>query len=363
MGGEGGTGGAGGGPVVPWWDNAYARRVRIEINHTGNEVLEEFPLMVRISAQAISSLGQVREDGRDLRFVVEGQQAALPYEIEQWDDDLDSDESAVLWVRVPRIEPGQSRIWLYYGNDSAANVQAPPEVWAGFLGVYHFKEDNELRDSRGVYNALENGGPTTTNGPMARAMSFNGTNQHLILENINGISAFQGATRTIEAWFQTNATGVITLINQENACRGWALELRDAPAGVTGTFTAAANGCGPGQKTPYELHSTGVSPGMVRDNQWHYATLVIDRNAGFMRLYVDGVLRNERTGINQGLNAEAQTGWIGAAFGPVDRFNGQLDEIRIANAARSAGWILAQYRSMRAQMATLSGPVEQRPAP
>jgi len=105
----------------------------------------------------------------------------------------------------------------------------------------------------------------------------------------------------------------------------------------------------------FVINSTGVGSFFltgqrslpVDDNQWHYIAGVVDRTAGQLLLYVDGVLRasvaipgnlgsifNQPVSVNAGGNS---------TFGPSGSgdppFPGTLDEIRIMSVARTAAQI------------------------
>jgi hypothetical protein len=85
----------------------------------------------------------------------------------------------------------------------------------------------------------------------------------------------------------------------------------------------------------------------VDDSQWHYIAGVVDRTAGQLLLYVDGVLRgsvaisgNLGSILNQQVSVNAGGSSVFGPGGPGSPpFPGILDEIRIVNFARTAAQI------------------------
>jgi hypothetical protein len=98
----------------------------------------------------------------------------------------------------------------------------------------------------------------------------------------------------------------------------------------------------------------------IANNQWYYLTATYDGTT--MKIYVNGILDNSQTFSNSTTVPDTNP-WsvaIGSAIsGPIGgtpardgAFAGLIDEARIANGARSAGWIKAQYLSMNDQYVT-----------
>jgi len=62
----------------------------------------------------------------------------LNYEIEKW-----TSNEAWIWVKVPLISGNSTSdyIWMYYGNNSAADSQNATGVWgSSYKMVQHMKE-------------------------------------------------------------------------------------------------------------------------------------------------------------------------------------------------------------------------------
>lgn len=72
----------------------------------------------------------------------------------------------------------------------------------------------------------------------------------------------------------------------------------------------------------------------VVDGNWHHVTLVREANVG-LKLYVDGVLDAEITGVNATVLNDNSNIYIGAAYVDNRYLNADIDEVRIWNYARS----------------------------
>lgn len=98
--------------------------------------------------------------------------------------------------------------------------------------------------------------------------------------------------------------------------------------------------------------STLLAPG------WHHVAGVYDGQA--IRLYVDGILANERTTPGGAIiQAPAMPVTVGRISGGDGYFQGLLDGVRMANVARSPDWIRAAYENQNAPTAfIIAGPEE-----
>jgi hypothetical protein len=84
-------------------------------------------------------------------------------------------------------------------------------------------------------------------------------------------------------------------------------------------------------------------------NTWTYVTVVVDETAGTKLTFyqngsVDGTPAYSGTMPSSGAE-QLQIGNYGAYDGGPFQFNGSIDEIRIANSTRSAGWIATEYNN------------------
>lgn len=97
----------------------------------------------------------------------------------------------------------------------------------------------------------------------------------------------------------------------------------------------------------------------IQTEQWHHVALVVDRAADILRLFVDGELAAETVNTVTG-PADLGAARIGASFDGSHKLTGMVDELRIAQVARSADWIDAEHANLAGTLVQL-GTVEQQP--
>jgi biopolymer transport protein ExbB len=345
----------------PWWDLAYAQRVRIQLDNAGrDDALEDFPVLVELDHAAVAP-GSA--DGADIRFVDDDGVTVLDHEIERWDPAGRS----VIWVRVPRVEPGADFIYMYFDNPAAAEGQNPTRVWsADYLGVYHLSDslvDGVIHDSSGsARHGMAKPGlhhpEHQVPGWIGGGIAFDGTSNSFI--KVLEASPFDvgiDQARTMSAWFRASALGG-TILYQEWDCRGWLIDiLHDGTLHATHGTTKTTNPC-----DQDKYHHIAVLDAGLDDGQWHHVVLVLDRGNGTGALYLDGGQRMALSAIDNTRPGEGDLYlYIGSNWDDSLRFNGIIDEVRIAAGARSPAWISAEYDSMRGNLAIVATSAEQRP--
>jgi hypothetical protein len=165
------------------------------------------------------------------------------------------------------------------------------------------------------------------------ALNFDGTDDFVQTT----VPAIQGtAARTYEAWIRTTA-------NANPNAGGTQKVILDMGSYTTGgRFTMSLlfnNGI------RIEVGGSGLnSTRPLNDGQWHHVAAVYDplSSAASYFLYVDGALDTSgvlSTAINTGTGDVV----IGRRVDGINRWNGDLDEVRIWTSARSAAEIAANY--------------------
>lgn len=97
-----------------WIDTEWKHRVLFEIANPGGSILNDF--QVRIDLDGSFDFSGTSPSGRDIRFTSSDGITLLPHWTEEWNDPV----SATIWVRIPQIGASGTRIFMYYGNDSAS---------------------------------------------------------------------------------------------------------------------------------------------------------------------------------------------------------------------------------------------------
>jgi len=123
-----------------WWNTNWKYRIPVTVNNPSSTDLYEFQVLITLDTQALISDGKMNSDCSDLRVMYQGEE--LPYWIEPYT--INSDATRI-WVKVPRIEAGESiTIYIYYGNPSATSTADPNEVFL-FFEDFNSEEDFNAR--------------------------------------------------------------------------------------------------------------------------------------------------------------------------------------------------------------------------
>lgn len=257
----------------------------------------------------------------------------LDHEIDFW-----SASTGVIqaWIRIPSLAGGSdTTIWLAYGDDTITTSQEnKTAVWdANYLFVNHFGDGTTLSglDSTSNGNHLTAGGsplPTATAGQIAGGVDVVRTRSNFMRRsNQSTFSAF-----TISCWVRANSNALSSIFSKpigngtfvnlnwdhpQTAFRG-AWDIRDS-AGNYFAIRALPTATG---ATWYNLQLT-----------W---------NGIFARSYNLGVQNTVSSVPSLFSPFGGQMGVcpLGGQF-----FDGRVDEFRFSNIARSANWILTEFRN------------------
>lgn len=174
-----------------------------------------------------------------------------------------------------------------------------------------------------------------------RGINFDGNNDYIAIQNFNYAASGIPAV-TVEAWVRTT-DGTDQMIASYDRSEYWRL-------GING------NGAGTGQVSWNIMTNAGQldfgSTSTVNDGEWHHVAAVYDN--GTASVYIDGVLDNQTTqgatfgtGITRFgfISAGSEATTFNGTNTPFNPFNGDIDELRIWNVARSAAQIQASMAS------------------
>lgn len=226
---------------------------------------------------------------------------------------------------------------MYYGNPSATDAQSAASVWdSNFVGVWHLKNDpdsSHIQDSTSNNNdGTKYGNTAEVNGKIDKGQTFDGTDDYIDTGNnsITGTTSF-----TLEAWVNTNTvskySGAISI--------GKSAGGQSAYIGtVSGAQVGNGNSIGGG------WYGRNYGSGITTLNEWHHLVMTFSGGTnGTAKIYVNGVLKV--TDIYTP-NLQATYRRIGRISSDTAYdFNGEVDEARVSNIARSAAWIAASFKS------------------
>ncbi len=377
-----------------WWDAQWNMRQRMTIDTTGiTQTLSDFPVLVSIDNTA-NAYGTLSADGADIRFVADDNTPLL-YQIDEWNP---TGVSSV-WVKMPTIPaaPTSAGIWMYYDNPLASDAQSTQSLWgAEYEFIYHMSVnstspicykgetgygvlDSSTKRRLGV---LSDGQPANCTGNPVGVAPTGGTE---VPGKIGNAISFDPSVdfASVVADFKDNLTTT-----------SWTVSLWVKSNTPTASCTEAVDENGDGQFTEGEQSNAifikdfdyrvyfkescklgfitrraandpnnavfGTSDvnlfeiGNTDDLGWHHVVYTYDQPTSTVRAYVDGVLGvqypfgDATPAVNTTQTSVHPNQFrfqIGGNHLPGYTVDGTVDEVRLASAARSASWALADYKS------------------
>jgi PKD repeat protein len=310
-------------PISSWFDCNWNYRKTITIDRTKvTGSLTNFPILVSLAMDPDLS-AHALANGNDILFTSSDGTTRLSHEIEKY-----ANGNLVAWVKVPSVTSGSNAvIYLYYGNPGAPNQQDPAGVWdTNFRGVWHLK--SSLADSTSHGNNCINHGSTSVNGPIADARYF-AKAQYL------DCGAFENIPKemTTEFWVNINDNALgdswprIVEKGDENT-NGWSVYVDENSHQLNFAYND-------GSKGHWILFSDN-QPGL---DAWYHVAVTYSVSKNIASMYVNGQQVDSSTEVHA-ITANSNTFHIGSQY---YRLNSAIDEVRMSNAARSAGWIKTSY--------------------
>ncbi len=339
-----------------WYGSSWEYRKKITFNNSDQtEDLSEFPVLIKLEEGVNIAYDKIAANGADIRFTDSDGTTELSYEIEEWNEGATS----YVWVEVPQIDGASDTdyIYMYYGNDAASNGEDADGVWnANYVGVWHLKEDPsgaepQIQDSTGNNNDGSSRGSMTSEdqmeGEINGSIDFAGDDDYLTFgtetANFDTADPF-----TFEGWVKIDASSNQAIISKKR---------------VGGTHNGYnLNYDGNNKKFYFQLArddywnaeiyvrgSTEVSAGT---DTWYYVVGTYDGSgtAAGTQIFVNGDGETEEIVIDAMTGSFSPTSYnfqISGRSGGSLLFDGQIDEVRVSNNARSADWIAATYKSVK----------------
>ena len=314
-----------------WWNQNWGYRKQITIDHskvTAN--LVNFPVLISLTSDS-NLVAHAQADGDDIVFT-DNIGNKLNHEIELY---TSSTGRLIAWVNVPALSSStDTKLYLYYGNSACSSQQNKPGTWnSNFLMVHHMEETGTVFDSTSNgFTGINYGTSTDSNGKIDGCRYFNSLSDRYDFGNPSllnpGLSSW-----TITLWTKINYVSPYHQMMQKwsNANAGFILYLYNGWGG-TNYFKV-----GDGTHTTYRYWSTPWS-----DGNWHYITIVINRNTNLIDLYVDGNLCN---GGGSGSIAGFGSITTSADFLLYGGTVGRHDDFTISKTIRSSSWIKTSYNN------------------
>ncbi len=283
------------------WNSDWENQKKISINALGvTPAQAQFPVVVRLHSGNFD-FTSANVDGSDLRFIAADDKTELKFHIEKYDS---VNELAVIWVQLPKVDAAEkdAHFWVYSGNEKATASADAKLTWdAATVAAFHFAEKALLQDSSA--SALVAAGEVSVqkSALFGEAAVFNG--KALTIAAIPGLKGT--AAYTWSAWVKpANITQAATLVSL-----GDALTLKT-------------------EGVKLSLNGGKLAGGEIKAATWQHVALTVDGTKA--NIYINGI--SVATGDVPAVDASSNIK-VG------DGYAGEIDEMQLANLARSPEWL------------------------
>ncbi len=308
-------------PAQAWWSSDWTGRKKVTLNTAEGGATLGAPVAAAVVAIRLHtgnfSFIDAREDGADLRFIAADDKTPLRFHVERFDA---VNELAVIWVQVPTVAPGaKTELWMYYGNPKAAPANDARGTYDGSqLLALHFNEASGLpQDATGFgHHAARSDARAGAAGVLGGALAFDGK-ARLEVGEAATLRAPAAGGLTLTVWAKPGP-GVDSgqLVQFGTGAQRVSLELVQGRA-VARVGTAQAATAEP-----------------LKPDTWQQLALVFAN--GRLVLFLNG---QEAASASAPAMDVAGPVVVGAGF------VGQVDEVTLAAAARSADWLRIGFAS------------------
>ena len=314
-----------------WWNGDWAQREKIGFNAgTGGAdvkgTVSQAPVLVRLHSGNLD-FSRVKPDGSDLRFITADDKIPLKYHIEKWDA---ASEIALVWVLLPTLAPGQpdAFLWMYYGNAKAPRADDPKGTYdPQFVAVYHFGEnEGAARDSTGYANNAASAPDHGSASLIGNGLIF-AAGDALQIPASPSLKFSPAGGFTFSAWIKPSGSQDAVLFAQKEGDKALTVSI------AGGALSASVSGGRRGTK---------ASGGAVVPDAWHHVAVTAGKR---LALYVDGAETASADGEMPEIEGAATIG---------EGFAGEMDEVEISGAARTADFIRAAAKSQGPDAALLA---------
>ena len=350
------------GSVASWMNASWSNRVKITVQSGQVDAdLTDFPVYVDLSELPSSFFSTVQSDGDDIRVTKNDGTTEVPVDIVAIDTGSSTGE--VHFKADGTLSSSANTVfYLYYGSGSAARPAASAtygseNVWTDYAGVWHLNEDGNTT-ANGYNDATSNNNDGTgvsmtsssdVTGKLGTAQDFDGASDYI---NVGDDTSLEpSSTITVSAWAKVTGNG-------SHSDGNWVVTKGRQFGGVYSTY-------GIGQRPsddkilsfarPSGLALESSSTTYAPVTNWLFISMTYDGSNTIQ--YVDGAQETSaaRTGnLSYGLSDDDMHIGDWALSSYTRRFEGQIDEVRVATVARSADWISTEYNNQNSPSTFMS---------
>ncbi len=156
--------------AIPWWDSGFGYRQSFNVSEVSGSALSGFQVNVSVNTAVLVSLGKMRSDCADMRFV-DASGVLIPFYL-----DAGCNSAATrVWLRMNLSAYQNTTIYLYYGNATASSVSN------GSMVFEYYDSGNQIPN----WSAVNAAGQNATFGSSAPSYYAVSQNGNYLYRNIN----------------------------------------------------------------------------------------------------------------------------------------------------------------------------------
>lgn len=325
-------------------DYGFSKTITIDntlVDDADGADLTNFPLLVSFTDAELATVangGSVQNsNGYDIAFTYRDSLTWLDHEIESYDE---TTGAYIAWVLIPTLDyDDDTELSMHYGNSNISVDPSVTSVWSEYIAVWHLSGDVEDA-SPNSYGGTDNGTDDVA-GKVGNARDFDGGGDFIELASFPNLQADFTITAFVNP--DSDENGQRVFIDDDNNSNGYSLSLFDG--NNVGRVRFFSRGAGP---TSVDYNGSGISAA----SGWHYVSGVVDidptDNVGSRTIYVDGSFGTSGNNGTGGWGIDVGSAAIGGetlSGETNNRFNGQMDEVRIYNGLLSAARIATEYNN------------------
>ena len=333
-------------------------------------VLEDFPAMVKLSGSSGKTAADVSKvftalgsDANRKRICVTASDGITPcyVEIKEWST---ATQTAFLWVRVPRINPGEdTHLYLYYDPLHAEMTDyvgdtASETAWNVWNDGYKFvgikPSGGQLLDSTRNQNHGTIYGATEVDGPLGACLSFDGVDDYVEIVHDPSLDLPDTLTIGIYCNFKSFAPNFSLLVGMGRHDSNY----------YVGTYTSGNRVCSrflsrDSEGVYFDQPSAGRGAELDTDTILHWAVDAVSvPEQHTMFVDVDGQTDTYTPSRANGLATGTYPVRIGGRGTPggSEYHNADIYTVTISSVARSPAWIAATNAALRDELIVYSDP-------